>query len=84
VDNKRHSDNGEEEDEDEEDEEKEEEEEEEEEDGKEPETIGQGEIVNTSAKDANTMVDDMQISLSEQGRELHTLTLRPQPLEPAP
>jgi hypothetical protein len=54
----------------EEDEKKEDEEEEEvdedEDDGKEPRMIGQGEMVNTSADDVDTMVDDQPIVLPEQ------------------
>jgi len=50
-----------------EEEDKDEEEDEDEDDGKEPWTIGQGEMVNTSADDVDTMVDDQPIVLSEQG-----------------
>jgi hypothetical protein len=73
-------------DEEEEDEKKEDEEEEEvdedEDDGKEPRTIGQGEMVNTSADDVDTMVDDQPIVLPEQGQEMREP--RPQPPAPAP
>jgi hypothetical protein len=39
-------------------------------DGKEPQVIGQGEIVNSSADDAYTIVDHELIVLSEQGPEM--------------
>jgi len=95
VDMERDCDDDEEEDEEQEDEEQEDEEEEEEEDedeeedkdeddGKEPRTIGQGEIVNTSADDANTMVDDEPTVLPEQGQDMCQHTPRPQPPAPAP
>jgi len=92
VDMERDADDEEEQDEEEEDEEKEDEEEEEEEeeedkdedDAKEPRTIGQGEMVNTSADDEDTMVDDQQIVLAEQGQEMGEHTPRPQPPAPAP
>jgi hypothetical protein len=42
-----------------------EEEEEDEDNGKQPRTIGQGDIVNTSADDSHTMVDDQPIMLPE-------------------
>jgi len=75
-------------DEEEEDEKKEDEEEEEvdedEDDGKEPRTIGQGEMVNTSADDVDTMVDDQPIVLPEQCQEMREHTPRPQPPAPAP
>jgi hypothetical protein len=75
----------EEEDEEEEDEEKEDEEEDkDEDDGKEPRTIGQGEMVNTSADDVDTMVDDQPIVLPEQCQEMREHTPRPQPPAPAP
>jgi len=78
-----------EEDEEEEDEKEEEEvvdedEEEDEDNGKEPQTIGQGAMVSTSADDADTMVDDDQTVLPEQGQEMGEHTPRPQPLAPAP
>jgi len=93
VDMERHGDNEEEEDEEEEDEEKEDEEEEEEEedkdedeeeedkdenDGKEPRTIGQGEMVNSSADDVDTMEDDQPIVLPEQGHEMREHTTQQQ------
>ena len=75
-------------DEEEEDEKKEDEEEEEvdedEDDGKEPRTIGQGEMVNTSADDVDTMVDDQPIVLPEQCQEMREHTPWPQPPAPAP
>jgi hypothetical protein len=64
--------------------EEDEEEEEDEDDGKEPQTIGQGEMVNTSADDVDTMVDDELIVLPEQGQEMRQNTPRPQPPAPAP
>jgi len=74
----------------EEDDEKEEEEVDEEEDededednGKEPRTIGQGEMVNTSADDADTMVDKQLTVLPEQGQEMREHTPWPQPPAPA-
>ena len=95
VDMERDGDADEEEDEEEEDEEKEDEEEVEEEDedekedkdednGKEPRTIGQGEMVSTSADDADTMVDDEPTVLPEQCQEMREHTPRPQPPAPAP
>jgi len=78
----RDGDNEVEEDEQEEDEEKEEDEDEY--DGKEPRTIGQGEMVNTSADDVDTMVDDQLIVLPEQGQEMGEHTPWPQPPAPAP
>jgi len=94
VDIERDGDNDEEEDEEEEDEEKEDEEEVEEEDedeeedkdeddGKEPRTISQGEMVNTSAHDADIMVDDEPTVLAEQGQEMREHTPPPQPPAPA-
>jgi len=52
---------------------------EDEDDGKEPQKIGQGEMVNTSADDVATMVDDPPIVLPEQGQEIHEHTPWPQP-----
>jgi len=83
----RDSDDEEEDNEEEEDEEEEDEDEEEdkdEDDGKEPRTIDQGEMVNTSADDADTMVDDKPMMLHLQGQEMREHTPRPQPLAPAP
>ena len=65
-------------------EDKDKEENEDEDDGKEPLTIGQGEMVNTSADHVYTMVDNQPIVLPEQGQEMRKHTLRPQPLDPAP
>jgi len=73
VDMERDGDDEEEQDEEEEDEEEEDEEEEDEDekedeyedDGKEPQTIGQGEMVNTSADGVDTMVDDQPMELPE-------------------
>jgi len=63
----------------EEDEYEEEEDEDEEEDvdedvGKESQTIGQGEMVNTSADDVYTMVDDQPFVLPDQGQEIYEYT----------
>jgi hypothetical protein len=87
----RDSDNDEEDNEEKEDEEKEDEEEDKDDhDGKEPQTIGQGEMVNTSADDADTLVDDKPTVLPEQGQEIEQgqemceHTPRPQPPAPAP
>jgi len=55
-----------------------------EDDGKEPRTIGQGGMVNTSADDVDTMVDDQPIVLREQCQEIREHTPRPQPPAPAP
>jgi len=41
-------------------------------------------MVNTSADDVDTMVDDEPIVLPEQGQETREHTPRPQPLEPRP
>jgi len=60
-----------------------------EDDGKEPRTIGQGEMVNTSTDDADTMVDNEPNVLPEQdqemaqGQEMREHTPRPQPPAPA-
>jgi len=61
-----------------------EEEDKDEDDGKEPRTIGQGEMVHTSADDVDTMVDNQPIVLPEQCQEMHEHTPRPQPPAPAP
>jgi hypothetical protein len=60
-------------------EEEEEEEDKDEDDGKDPRMIGQGEMVNTSATDADTMVDDEPTVLAEQDQEMREQTRRPQP-----
>jgi len=88
VDMERDGDDEEEEDEKKEDEEEEEVDEDEEEDkdeddGKEPWTIGQREMVNTSADDVDTMVHDEPIVLPEQCQEMREHTSRPQPPAPA-
>jgi len=64
-------------DEDEEDEDKEEDEDED--DGKEPQTIDLGDMVNTSAYDVDTMSDNQPIMLPEQGQERCKSTPQPQP-----
>jgi hypothetical protein len=69
---------------DEEGEDEKEEEEVDEENGKEPRTIGQGEMVNTSADYADTIVDDLPTMLPEHGQYIRELTPRPQPPAPAP
>jgi len=61
-----------------------EDEEEDEDNGKEPRTIDQGKMVNTSADDADTMVDDEPTVLPEQGQEMREHTPWPQPPAPAP
>ena len=94
----RHDEDEEEEDKEEKDEQKEDEAEEEEEevvdedeeedtdedDGKEPQTIGQGEVVNTSVEDVNAMVHDWAIVRPGQGQELREHTPQPQPAAAAP
>jgi len=65
-------------------EEDEEEKNEDEDDGKEPQTIGQGVMVNSSDDDVYTMVDDQPILLPGQGQKMQDHTTRPQPLAPAP
>jgi len=92
ADMERDSDDEEEENEEEEDEEEEdneeededEEQDEDEDDGKEPRMIGQGEMVNTSADNVYTMVDNQPSMLHEQGQEMSDHTPRPQPPAPAP
>jgi len=61
-----------------------EEEDKDEDDGKEPRTIGHGEMVNTSADNVDTMVEDQPIGLPQQGKERHKHTPWLQPLAPAP
>jgi hypothetical protein len=61
-----------------------EEEDEDEDNGKEPQTIGQGQMVNTSADDADTMVDDQPTVLPEEGQDMLDHTPWPQLLAPAP
>jgi len=67
-----------------EEEDEDEEEDQDEDDGKEPWMLGQGEMVNISADDVDTMVDDKPIVLPEQGEEMREHTPRPQPPEPHP
>jgi len=83
---KRDGEDEEEEDEEEEDEEEEEEEDvdEDDDDGKEPWTIGQGEMVNTSPDNADTMVDDEPTVLPGQRQEMCKYIPWPQPLAPTP
>jgi hypothetical protein len=59
-----------------------EEEDEDEDNGNEPWTIGQGEMVNTSADDADTMVEDQPTVVPEQGQEMREHPTRPQPRRP--
>jgi len=59
-----------------------EEDDQEEDDGKEPRTLGQGKMVNTSADDVDTMVDGQPIVLPEPGQEMREHT--PQQHPPAP
>jgi hypothetical protein len=61
-----------------------EDEEEDENNGKEPRMIGQGEMVNSSADDVDTMVDDDPTVLHKQNQEMCLHTPRPQPLAPGP
>jgi len=67
-----------------EEEDEDEEEDQDEDDGKELRTLGQGEMVNTSADDVDTMVDDQPIVLPEQGQEMCEHIPWPQPPEPRP
>jgi len=53
-------------------------EDEDEDNGKEPQTIGQGEMVNTLADHANTMVDNQPTVLPEQCQEMCEPTPWPQ------
>ena len=94
VDMERDSDDEEGEDKEEEDEEEDEEEEqdededkqedEDEDDGKEPRTIGKGEMVNTLAHDVYTMADDQSIVLPKYGQGMRVHTPPIQHLPPAP
>jgi hypothetical protein len=59
------------------------EEDQDEDDDKEPRRIDQGELVNTSADNVDTMVDDQPIVLPEQGQEMRKHTPWPQPPAPA-
>ena len=69
---------------DDEEEEDEEEKEEDVDDGKQPRMIGQGEMVNTSADDVDTMGDYHPIVLPEHGQEMCKHTPQPQPPVPTP
>ena len=60
------------------------EEEKDEDDGKQPRTMGQGGMVNSSADNVDAIVDYQPIMLPDQGQEMHKFTLRPQPPMPAP
>jgi len=73
-----------EEEEEEEEEDENEEEDKDEDDGKEPRTIGQGEMVNSLADDVDDMSDNQPIMLPEQGHGMREDTLWPHPLAPAP
>jgi hypothetical protein len=53
-------------------------------DGKEPWTIGHREMVNTSADDINTAVDNQPIVLPDQGQQMIQYTPQPQPPARAP
>jgi hypothetical protein len=53
---------------------KDEEEDEDEDDGKEPQMIGQGKMVNTTPDDVDSKVDDQPIVLSEKGQNIHDRT----------
>jgi len=66
------------------DEDQEEDEDEDEDDGKEPWTIGQGEMVNTTADNVDTMVDDDPTVPPEQHQEMREDTSQRQPPAPAP
>jgi hypothetical protein len=52
--------------------------------GKELQTIGQGEMVNSSGDDIDTMVHDQRIVLPEQGQKMQDHTTQPPPPVPAP
>jgi hypothetical protein len=52
--------------------------------GKKPRKIAQGEMVNTSADDVDTMADDEPTVLLEEGQEMRKHTPWPQPPTPAP
>jgi hypothetical protein len=57
---------------------------EDEDDGNEPRMIGHGEMVNTSADNVSTMVDDQPIVLPAQGQKMRKHTPQPQPPASAP
>jgi hypothetical protein len=54
-----------------------------EDDGNQPQTIGQGEMVNASADDVDTMVGNQPMVVPEQYQEIREHTLQPQPSAPA-
>ena len=62
-----------------EEEDQEEEEDKDEDDGNEPRTIGQGEMVITSADDVDTVVDNQTVVQPEHGQEIREHIPRPQP-----
>jgi hypothetical protein len=55
-----------------------------EDDGKEPQTIGQGEMVNSSADAVDTSIDYQPGMIHKQGEEMCVHTPWPDPLLPAP
>jgi hypothetical protein len=59
-------------------------EEEDEDNGKEPQTMCQGQMVNTLADYVDTMVDGEPTMLPEKGQEMREHTPRPQSPAPAP
>jgi hypothetical protein len=67
-----------------EDEDEDEEENQDEDDGKEPWTLGQVAMVNTSGDDVDTMVHDQPIVVPDQGQEMREHAPQPQPLAAAP
>jgi len=66
------------------DEDEEEDEDDDEDNGKEPQMICDGEMVNTSPDDAHTVVDDEPTMLPKQGQEIREHTPRPLRTLPAP
>jgi len=64
-------------------EEEDEDKDEDEDDGKQPHTIGQGEMVNTSAGNVDTMVDDLPTVRHEQGQEMREHSPQPEHSAPA-
>jgi len=75
---------GDKEEEDEEEQDEDDEEDEDEDDGKEHSTIGQGEMVTTSADNVDAVVDDQQMVHPEESQEMHEHSARPKPPAPAP
>jgi len=53
-------------------------------DGKEPRMFAQGDMVNTSADDVDTMADNYPVVLPEEGQEMHEQAPQTQPPPPAP